>query len=484
LLTNNLIVKIDSNNIILYKIKKIENLYYLCILQTREMSFQQNCEKKGMVGKMTNTGGKQGMEKKIARGEKIADSEQALNEQRRIFMKTFPQKLRVWMKNTETFPAGCAIIGSSLGNAAAADTKAIAKGANVPDVSDIDIVVGALPEYPQKNLEKYVSTELGHDIKTQLQGSIFSDPVVTPITLSTPYTGDGKSDTQEVVRLVVKTYLKINRYDPSLGGQTISSTEVVIGVVDIVFHSISDLPSPLFTKGGLMNIVQKLSGRNVSLSSRLPDRTCSDILAEFKNKETSLVRQRVEELLPKQKNYLLKKIVWLLLRGWKIRNCSLQCEIPQHLLKLVFSAWLGISETAEKKDHMVDILSPHVKFFVDSHGKQTQVSFAHVFSGQMMDTDGFFCLPDGKRVPAFSWQKDWTKKLVMTCVICKDDLDGTKSFWRTSKCSHVVCEDCHGRARELGRASFDDGDDNSCVSRHDFSKVCSTCKHTLFKQEV
>lgn len=447
------------------------------------MSALTTCDKKGMEGKMTNPDKKQGMGGKIARAKKMVDSEQALLKQRSIFINTFPQMLRNLMKNTGKFPAGCAIIGSSLGNAAA-DTKAIAEGTIEPDMSDIDIVVGSLPEYPQRDLQTFLEEKLCQNIKTQLEGSIFSDPVVTPITLSTPYTGDGKFNTQDVVRLVVKTYLKIRRYDPSLGGETISSTEVVIGVVDIVFHSISDLPSPLFTKGGLMNIVQKLSGRNVSLTSRLPDRTCSDILAEFKTKNTSLVKERVNQLLPKQKNYLLTKIVWLLLRGWKIRNCSLQCEIPQHLLKLVFSAWLGISESAEKKDHMVDILSPHVKFFVDSHGKQTQVPFAHVFSGQMMDTDGFFCLPDGKRVPAFSWQKDWTTKLVMTCVICQDDLDGTKSFWRTSKCSHVVCEDCHGRARELGRASFDDAMRNRCVSRHDYSKVCSTCKHTLFKQEV
>ena len=435
---------------------------------TDKMSFPFSMKKKEMKGHMTNPDKKKGMGGKMKfpdgkkkMGAKIAQAKE-------LFAKDLPPALEVLIKKTvenkrtggkrHLFPAGGARMGSSLypGNQ-----------------SDLDIVVG----YATTPIRGKIINAI-KDMMGLIVGKSVRDFAPNPATnidekqLTTYMAGPHNC---VVVRLVGTLYHQEKGY--SRHGPTIMITDIVIGVVDIVFTSTSNLPIPLFNKGGLMQIVG-----TPSVFSRLGGMDVSEILNEFKVKKTSLVRQRVEELLPKQKNYLLMKIVWLLLRGWKIRNCVLECKIPQDKQDIVSSSWLNIMSSQNFKQHVLDTMLQDITFFVQTDEKKIPFSIGDILEEKFIDEDGIFHLPNGTRVPAFSWQKDWTKKLVMTCVICKDDLDGTKSFWRTSKCSHVVCEDCHGRARELGRASFDDGDDNSCVSRHDFSKVCSTCKHTLFKQ--
>ena len=281
------------------------------------------------------------------------------------------------------FPAGGVILGSSLNS----------KSSLYPEgQSDTDVVVGDCLNTRSEIIERIKNRMRSIVLNSATKTKLAHNPVANvDEKLLTQYRG-GKPHGCVVVRLMGKIYHEGKGYSSH------DSVITVIGVVDIVFTSLSNLPIPLFNKGGLMQIV----GIPI-VYSRLKNVEVPQILNEFKVKKTSLVRQRVEELLPKQKNYLLMKIVWLLLRGWKIRNCVLECKIPQDKQDIVSSSWLNIMSSQNFKQHVLDTMLQDITFFVQTDEKKIPFSIGDILEEKFIDEDGIFHLPNGTRVPAFSW---------------------------------------------------------------------------------
>lgn len=348
--------------------------------------------------------------------------------------------------------------------------------------SDYDIVVGNLPN-PRMflhSLTNYLDSLLK---QREIGGETYSSSKF----LGTQYLGlENETMVGRVIAGVNYTTKQMTLVGPKT--HTITMTLVVI---DVIFANVRELPVCLFTKGALI----KLEGLP-RVSSRHPSLDVADIRAEAKDKKTSLVKIRVDELLSSSKftlnqrlqgsrrQYLLQKILSCLLRGWNITNTTLSCSIPPKYIEQYEDAWLMMLDIPKYKEYMQKLMTPHIKFFVTDGKKKFQVDTSYVLAGKLWrDNESFWCLPDGKLVPAFTWQNKW-KKLDPECVCCNDDTKEAKVVWRTAHCPHVICDTCHDMAQKHADSYYEDGLGGRYQTRHDFSKVCSLCKnYTLFPEK-
>lgn len=375
---------------------------------------------------------------------------------RENFSKEIIEKLKTHKK---LFCQGIVVIGSSLFK---------------EKYSDIDIVVGKMSLYNiGQTREFFVSI-----VENQSSKYGFSEVSVIQRYLH-EYLGNNLGYT--VVRMIVKG----TRTDEPIltpDGWDIKEKTYVLGIFDIIFQNFAHLPIPLFEKGALYKWVN-----HTHIASR-GSMSVENIVHNVSQKLTSINIKRVKET----KN---RKVIWkifvLLMRGWKIKNCLLQGHVPEKVSKKIESLWLSMMAMEDVKK-ILKTYTKDVQFWILNKSKKILISPEFFLDNKLvLDKNLMLKLPSEISVPAFTGIRDWvdTKKLDTVCCICQMDQKDwgvSNVCWRSLKCAHIMCDNCHKDAVKAHKSEYRDGDGNLIISSKDFIRKCSICQkdHFISRMEI
>lgn len=369
---------------------------------------------------------------------------------RENFSKEIIKKLKT---HTNLFRQGIVVIGSSLLNQS----------------SDIDIAVGKMSPYNignTRNLFESIAKDQAYEYD-------FSKVNVIQRFLH-EYLGNNLG--YSVVRMIVKASVS---NEPTLtpNGWDIKEKTYVLGIFDIIFQDFARLPLPLFEKGSLYKWVN-----HTHIASR-GSMSVENIVQNVSQKLTSINIPRVKELVKESKN---RKVIWkifvLLMRGWKIKNCLLQGHVPGKVSKEIESLWLSMMAMEDVK-RTLKKYTKDVQFWILNKSKKILISPEFFLDKLVLDENLMLKLPSGISVPAFHGFKDMSlkNKLDTQCCVCKEnqhEWKDKKQCWRSPKCTHVMCVECHKRVVETHRDETTDAMGNRIVSSKNFVRFCAICGHT------
>ena len=279
-----------------------------------------------------------------------------------------------------------------------------------------------------------------------------------------------------VVRMIVKASVS-NEPILTPDGWDIKEKIYILGIFDIIFQNFACLPLPLFEKGALYKWVN-----HTHIASR-GSMSVENIVQNVSKKLTSINIKRVKELVEENNS---RKVIWkifvLLMRGWKIKNCLLQGNVPEIVSIEIGKLWLSIMAIEDVK-RTLKKYTKYVQFWVLNKSKKILISPEFFLDKLVLDENLMLKLPSGISVPTFRGFKDISlkNKLDTLCCVCKENQKEWKIknvCWRSPKCTHVMCVGCHKRAIETHRNEATDAMGNRIVSSKNFVRYCAICGHT------
>ena len=341
---------------------------------------------------------------------------------------------------------------------------------DLPTKSDIDLVVC--------NSDKKIIQDITKWSKNQLKELDIKPIIIQKLMNSSSLPLSKKKKSYMVCRISISVNIKEMRYTDH--GFTNIRHNITLNVIDLIFVSFPKFPKYLFEKGSFYKI---LGHPNICTRSKKP---IQEIKQDISKGITYLNKERVKELIMDKKvRYLMEKIVSVLMRGWKIPNCTLIANVPLSISNKILNMWLSILENKNMKNIFSNYISD-VQFYILHGTKKIEISAKQVLKGELILTNKMmWVLPDKTEVPAFTWMTDWvdTKKLDTLCCVCQDDKkdwNNSNVCWRSLKCAHIMCDDCHKNAVKAHKSEYRDGSENMIISSKNFKDLCSICQKDHF----